>query len=37
MLKNVDFHPKKRKTGNSAKFRPNSQKQTLDSDLSTKN
>ena len=30
-LKNINFNPKKRKTGNSAKFRPHSQKRTLDS------
>ena len=31
------FYPKKRKTGNSAKFRPDSQKRTSDSDSATKN
>ena len=32
MLENINFHPKKRKTGNSVKFRPDSQKRTSDSD-----
>ena len=36
-LENIKFHPKKRKTGNSVKFRPDSQKRTLDSDSATKN
>ena len=36
-LENINFHPKKRKTGNSAKFRPHSQKRTSDSDSATKN
>ena len=36
-LENINFHLKKRKTGNSAKFRPDSQKRTSDSDLATKN
>ena len=33
----MNFHPEKRKTGNSAKFRPDSQKRTSDSDSATKN